>query len=71
MKLDLIISRLDDALFQLMEQQAMLESVETPNGAQTVAAGLQAPLDKILDILEQLMEKADRKKGGHQIRTGA
>lgn len=71
MKLDLIISRLDDALFQLQESQAMLQSVETPHGAQTVAAGMQNPLDNILDILEQLLEKADSKKGGRRIRTGA
>lgn len=59
MKLDLIISRLDNALFQLQESQAMLQEVETPNGAQTVAAGMQAPLDELLDILERLIDKAE------------
>lgn len=58
MKLKKTIRRLDDALFQLQETQALLQSVETKNGAQIVAAAMQAPLDELLCILERLMAKA-------------
>lgn len=60
MKLKKTIRRLDDALFQLQEAQSLLQAVETKNGAQIVAAAMQAPLDELLCILEKLMDKADK-----------
>ena len=58
MKLKKTIRRLDDALFRLQEAQALLHAVDTRNGAQIVAAAMQAPLDELFCILEKLMDKA-------------
>ncbi len=58
MKLKKTIRRLDDALFQLQEAQTRLQAVDTRNGAQIVAAAMQAPLDELFCILEKLMDKA-------------
>jgi len=60
MKLKKTIRRLDDALFRLQEAQALLQAVDTRNGAQIVAAAMQAPLDELFCILEKLMGKADK-----------
>jgi DNA-binding transcriptional MerR regulator len=60
MKTKKIIRRMDDALFQLQEAQAMLEAVQTGQGARAIAERMQAPLDEMLNILERLMDKMEK-----------
>jgi len=60
MKTKKIIRRMDDALFQLQEAQAMLEAVQTGQGARAIAEMMQAPLDEMLNILEHLMDKMEK-----------
>lgn len=57
MKTKKTIRRMDDALFQLQEAQAMLEAVQTGQGARAIAERMQAPLDEMLNILDCLMDK--------------
>lgn len=60
MKTKKIIRRMDDALFQLQEAQAMLEAVQTGQGAKAIAQRMQAPLDEMLNILERLMDRMEK-----------
>lgn len=58
MKLKKTIRRFDDALFRLQELHAMLEKVQTLRCAGMLAAEIEAPLNALFNILEDLEDKA-------------
>jgi hypothetical protein len=59
MKLKKAVRRIDDALYQLQQLQSMLQEVEKPHLARTVAAGMEVPLNELFKALGSLQDKAE------------
>ncbi|HOW80812.1 MAG TPA: hypothetical protein PK406_15320 [Verrucomicrobiota bacterium] len=61
MKTNKIIRRFDNALFRLQEAHSLLETkVESADAARVLAVMMQPALDDMFNLLERLMDKAER-----------
>jgi hypothetical protein len=61
MKTNKIIRRFDNALFQLQEAHSLLKTkVESADAVRVVAVMMQPALDDLFNLLERLMDKAQK-----------